>query len=264
MSADVESRILSAKYYDEAYAADEKLADLPFYLDLAQNTRGPVLELGCGTGRILIPIARAGVAIDGVDNSGPMLNRLRRKLESEAASDRKRVSVFEDDMCRFRSQRKYSLVILPFRPLQHMYTVEDQLAALRTAAFHLRDGGRVAFDVYFPKFEKLNSGVGQEILEMEWRPQADQEKLIRRYYRKEGHDKIHQNVHLTFIFRTWHGDKLLAEETEQLTMSYYTYPHLRALFMLAGLEVAEEYGSFSKAPLDNNAEEMIFLLKKAG
>jgi SAM-dependent methyltransferase len=264
MSADVEPRILSAKYYDEAYAADEKLADLPFYLDLAENARGPVLELGCGTGRILLAIARAGVAIDGVDNSGPMLDRLRRKLELEAAPDRERVSVFEDDMRRFRSQRKYALVILPFRPLQHMYTVEDQLAALRTAAFHLGDGGRVAFDVYFPKFEKLNSGVGQEILEMEWRPQADQEKLIRRYYRKEGHDKIHQNVRLTFIFRTWRGDKLLAEETEQLKMSYYTYPHLRALFMLAGLEVAEEYGSFSKAPLDNNAEEMIFLLKKAG
>ena len=111
MSADVESRILSAKYYDEAYAADEKLADLPFYLDLAQETHGPVLELGCGTGRILLAIARAGVAIDGVDNSVPMLNRLRRKLEFEAP-DRERVSVFEDDMRRFRSQRKYALVIL--------------------------------------------------------------------------------------------------------------------------------------------------------
>lgn len=264
MSHGVESRTLSAKYYDEAYAAGGEMPDLPFYLDLAQSMRGPVLELGCGTGRILLSIARAGIAIDGVDSSLPMLDCLRRKLEIEASADRERVSIFEGDMRHFRSQRKYALVIIPFRPLQHMYTVEDQVAALRTAAFHLRDGGLLAFDVYFPKFYKLDSGLGEEILEMEWRPQSDPEKLIRRYYRKESHDKIHQNICLTFIFRTWHGDKLVGEESEGLKMSYYTYPHLRALLMLAGLEITEEYASFSKAPLDNSADQMILVLKKAG
>jgi hypothetical protein len=166
-------------------------------------------------------------------------------------------------MRNFRAQQKYSLVIIPFRPLQHMYKVEDQLAALRTAAFHLREGGVLVFDVYHPRFEKINSNFGQEVLEMEWTDPADPGKVIRRYYRKDSHDKIHQNIRLTFIFRTWQGDELMREETEGLQMSYYTYPHLRALFMLAGLEVREEYGSFSKAPLDNNADEMIFLLKKA-
>jgi len=263
MSDAVESRTLSAKYYDEAYAVDGKLADLPFYLGLAQSTGGPVLELGCGTGRVLLSIARAGIAIDGVDNSLPMLDRLRRKLELEAGHVRDRVSAFEGDMRNFRSQRKYALVIIPFRPMQHMYKVEDQLAALRTAGFHLQDGGLVAFDVYYPKFEKINSSFGQEVLEMEWRDPADPRKVIRRFYRKESHDKIHQSIRLTFIFRTWQGDELVQEETEGLKMSYYTYPHLQALFMLAGLEVKEEYGSFSKAPLDNNANEMIFLLKKA-
>jgi SAM-dependent methyltransferase len=263
MSGAVESRTLSAKYYDEAYAADEELVDIPFYLDLARSTGGAVLELGCGTGRVLLSMARAGIAIDGVDNSRPMLDRLHLKLELEADHVRDRVSVFEGDMRNFRSERKYPLVIIPFRPLQHMYNVEDQLAALRTAAFYLQDGGLLAFDVYHPRFERLNSGLGQEVLEMEWRDPADPSKVIRRYYRKDSHDKIHQNFRLTFIFRTWQGDQLIREETEGLRMSYYTYPHLRALFMLAGLEVKEEYGSFSKAPLDNNAREMIFLLKKA-
>jgi SAM-dependent methyltransferase len=264
MSDVVESRTLLAKYYDEAYAADEELADAPFYLDLARQTGGPVLELGCGTGRVLLAIARAGIAIDGVDNSLPMLHRLRRKLELAPAHERERVRVFEGDMRNFRCQRKYPLIIIPFRPLQHMYTVEDQLAALRTAAFHLQDGGLLAFDVYYPKFDKLYSGFGQEVLEMEWRDPADPRKLVRRYYRKDSHDKIHQNIGLTFIFRSWDGNKLIQEEREALQMSYYTYPHLRALFMLAGLQVKEEYGSFSKAPLDNNAEEMIFVLRKAG
>jgi SAM-dependent methyltransferase len=263
MSDAVESRRVSAKYYDEAYASGENLAESRFYLELARRARAPVLELGCGTGRILLSIARAGVAIDGVDNSLPMLNSLRRKMELEPRSVRERVSVIEGDMRHFRSDRKYGLVIMPFRPLQHMYKLEDQIAALRTAGFHLEDGGLLAFDVYYPKFEKLYSGFGQEVLEMEWRPRSDPEHLVRRYFRKDSHDKIHQNLRFTFIFRTWHGDKLIREETEGIEMSYYTYPHLRALFLLAGLEVAEEYGSFSKAPLDNNAEEMIFLLKKA-
>jgi SAM-dependent methyltransferase len=263
MSDAVESRTLSAKYYDEAYAADEELADVPFYLELARSTCGHVLELGCGTGRVLLSIARAGIAIDGVDNSPPMLDRLRRKLDLEADHVRERVSVFEGDMRNFRSQRKYPLVIIPFRPLQHMYKVEDQLAALRTATFHLLDGALFAFDVYYPRFEKINANFGQEVLEMEWLDPADPGKVIRRYFRKDSHDKIHQSIRLTFIFRTWQGDQLIREETEGLQMSYYTYPHLQALFMLAGLEVKEEYGSFRKAPLDNNADEMIFLLKKA-
>lgn len=263
MSGAAESRTLSAKYYDEAYAADEELVDVPFYLDLARSTGGPVLELGCGTGRVLLSIARAGVAIDGVDSSRPMLDRLRRKLDLEADHVRGRVSVSEGDMRNFRSPRKYALVIIPFRPLQHMYNVEDQLSALRTAAFHLQDGSLLAFDVYYPKFEKINAGVGQEVLEMEWRDPADSGKVVRRYYRKDSHDKIQQNIRLTFIFRTWQGNELIREEAEGLQMSYYTYPHLRALFMLAGLEVKEEYGSFSKAPLDNNSDEMIFLLEKA-
>ena len=121
----------------------------------------------------------------------------------------------------------------------------------------------MAFDVYYPRFERVNAGLGEEVLEMEWRPRDNPELLIRRYVRKNSHHKLTQTFDLTFIFRTWRGEKLISEETEGLRMSYYTYPHLRALFVLAGLEIVEEYGSFSKAPLDNNAPEMIFVLKKA-
>src|SRR6266404_2301393 len=63
----------------------------------------------------------------------------------------------------------------------------------------------------------------------------------------------------TFIFRTYQGQRLVQEETEPVRMSYYTYPHLRALFLLAGLEIVEEYGSFEKTPLNNEAEQMIFV-----
>ncbi|HWX55876.1 MAG TPA: class I SAM-dependent methyltransferase [Verrucomicrobiae bacterium] len=260
MPTGVQSYALSAKYYDQAYAAMTDLTDVPFYLDLAKRIGGPVLELACGTGRVLLPIARAGIAIHGVDNSAPMLVVLHKNLAREAKDVRELVSVFEGDMRTFRANQKYALVTIPFRPLQHMYTVEDQVAALKTAAFHLEDDGVLAFNVFYPLFERLYSGIGQEILEAEWT--AGPGKVVQRYFRKESLDKINQNFSLTFIFRTWQNGKLIQEESEPLKMSYYTYPHLRALFLLAGLEIVEEYGSFARTPLDNDAQEMIFLLRK--
>jgi SAM-dependent methyltransferase len=253
---------ISAKHYDSAYAVKQDLADLPFYGELAKRVGGPVLEIGCGTGRVLLNIAREGIAIDGLDNSSPMLRVLKSRLEREPPSVREKVKLHEGDMRSFRLKQKYPLVIIPFRPMQHMFTVPDQVSALTTAASHLQDNGRLAFDVFFPKFEMIQAGIGQEMLELEWLVDSKPPKTVRRYFRKESFDKIHQNFSATFLFRTYEGDKLVLEETEPLKMSYYTYPHLRALFLLAGLEPVEEYGSFAKAPLDNSASEMIFVLRK--
>jgi hypothetical protein len=86
--------------------------------------------------------------------------------------------------------------------------------------------------------------------------------IVRRYYRKDAVHKIHQIYTVTFLLRTYEGEDLIREESESLSLSYYTYPHLRALFMLTGLDVVEEYGSFGKAPLDNSATDMIFLLQR--
>ena len=261
MSEGAEYRQISAKYYDEAYASKEDLVDREFYVGLAKRIGGPVLELACGTGRVLLAIAREGIAIHGVDISAAMLNVLREKLPREPKDVRELVSVAEGDLRSFRSNQEYPLVIIPFRPLQHMYTVEDQLAALKTAAFHLQDNGILAFDVFYPKFDRVESGIGEEMLEMEWTVEGDPAKIVRRYFRKESFDKINQNFTATFIFRTYDSGKLVQEETEELKMSYYTYPHLRALFLLAELEIVEEYSSFDRAPLANDALQMIFLLR---
>jgi SAM-dependent methyltransferase len=252
----------SAKYYDEAYAVKTDLVDVPFYVDLAKKFGEPVLEIGCGTGRVLLPIARQGIEIQGVDNSLPMLGVLKTHLKHEPREVRRNVQLHRGDMREFRLKKKYPLVIMPFRPLQHMSTVDDQVRALTSATFHLDKNGVFAFDVFFPKFEKMPGGIGEEMLELEWRDSADAGRVIRRYFRKDSFDKINQVFTATFFFRTYEGGKLVKEETEPLTMSYYTYPQLRALFLLAGLEPQEEYGSFDRTPPSNSAEQMVFLLKK--
>lgn len=253
---------LSARYYDAAYAAID-LVDVSFYLDLAREIGGPVLEIGCGTGRVLLEIARSGIEIHGLDQSPAMLEVLKAKLERESLEVRDRVTLHSGDMRSARLNKQFSLVIIPFRPLQHMHTVEDQLAALRTAAAHLGDDGRFAFDVFYPKFDTAFSGIGEERFEMEWPVDGKPGTIIRRFFRKEFIDKIHQSFGGTFLYRTFEGDQLVREETAPLHMTWYMYPQLRALFLLAGLEVVEEYGSFAKAPLDNSGVEMIFVVKKA-
>jgi SAM-dependent methyltransferase len=258
----VRSYSTSAKYYDDAYAAKTDLTDLPFYVDLAKKAAGPVLEIGCGTGRVLLPIARQGIQIYGVDNSLPMLNVLKKHLTHESRAVRQNVRLHRADMRHFRLNRKFPLVIMPFRPLQHMRTVDDQVRALASAAFHLKSDGIFAFDVFFPKFETIPGGIGEENPDLEWRNSSDPARVVRRYFRKESVDKINQVFTATFFFRTFQGDRLVKEETEPLIMSYYTYPHLRALFLLAGLEPYREYASFAGTPLDNSAEQMVFLLKR--
>jgi SAM-dependent methyltransferase len=264
MPAAIDSYNVTAKYYDGAYAAKQDLVDLPFYLELAEQTPGPILEVACGTGRVLLPIARKGIEIHGVDNSRPMLKILENSLAREPRQVRERVTLHEGDMRDFRLGARFPLVIIPFRPMQHMYTVDDQVSALTSAATHLSEGGILAFDVFYPKFDVINTKMGEEVLEFEWSPGADSTEVVRRYFRKESVDKINQIFYFTFIYRTLRAGELILEETEAFKLSYFTYPHLRALFLLAGLKPMAEYGSFAKALLDNSAEQMIFLLRRAG
>src|ERR1043166_9399508 len=101
---------LSAQYYDDAYAVKPDLVDLPFYVELARQIGGPILEMGCGTGRVLLPIAREGIEIDGLDNSPAMLKIFHQQIQNEPEEVRKRITLHEGDMRQFRAQKEYSLV----------------------------------------------------------------------------------------------------------------------------------------------------------
>jgi SAM-dependent methyltransferase len=196
-----------------------------------------------------------------VDNSEPMLKILKQNLAHEKPDVRNKVTLHAGDMREFRLNQKFSLVTIPFRPMQHMFTVGDQVNALKSAAMHVAEGGILAFDVFYPKLDLSQVRIGEERLEVGWSPASQSEAVIRRYVRTESVDKIAQNYSLTFIFRTYRNGQMIAEERDTLKMSYYTYPQLRALFLLAGLEPTAEYGSFDKGPLDNSAQEMIFFLR---
>lgn len=127
--------------------------DLAFFVEAAKESGGPVLEVGCGTGRVLIPTARAGVEIVGLDLSPHMLDVCRKRLRDESADVQSRVRLVQADMRDFELSQAFQLVTTPFRSFQHLTTVEDQLACLKCIQRHLVKGGRLILDVFNPSLE---------------------------------------------------------------------------------------------------------------
>lgn len=137
-----------ARRYDRDYRAIGRLADIEHYVALARQARGPVLELGCGTGRVLLPMARAGATVTGVDPSEAMRRVLLGKLSAESEDVRGRVTVLSGDFLHLPAAGPFALVVAPFRSLQHLGSEHERLAALRAMRAALVPGGLLAFDVF--------------------------------------------------------------------------------------------------------------------
>jgi SAM-dependent methyltransferase len=136
------------RLYDLEY--QDQTEDIDHYVALARRLGGPVLELGCGTGRISLPIARAGVEVDGMDASAPMLESLRERLTAEPAAVRARVHVEEGNFVALAPRRQYPLVLLPFNALHHCMDHRELLGLLDGARRALQPGGTLALDAYLP------------------------------------------------------------------------------------------------------------------
>ncbi|HTJ84216.1 MAG TPA: class I SAM-dependent methyltransferase, partial [Polyangiaceae bacterium] len=121
-----------------------------FYVDRAEQSGGPVLEYGCGNGRILIPTARAGIEITGVDLSDTMLADLERRLADEPRDVRARVTVKKGDMRSLALRKKFALVTCPFNAFLHLYERSDIERFLARVKAHLAPKGRFLFDISVP------------------------------------------------------------------------------------------------------------------
>ncbi len=141
-----------AEFYDRHHGFAE---DIPFYLAYAEENGAPILELACGTGRILLPLAEAGHALHGLDLSENMLRVARDKIAEAGLEDS--VSLTHADMADFDlGEKGFSLAICAFRSFMHLYTQQDQRICLRRLWEHLRPGGLFVVDVYCPNLELLS------------------------------------------------------------------------------------------------------------
>lgn len=138
-----------AEIYDAVFSY--VVEDIPFYVAEAATARS-VLELGCGAGRIAIPIAQSGIDIVGIDSSRAMLTRAQRKATAAAAD---RFTPIHADMRDFTLARKFDLIIIPFRGFLSLLSAEDQIRALNAIKLHLSPGGRLILDIFVPDVNML-------------------------------------------------------------------------------------------------------------
>ncbi|MCB0234494.1 MAG: class I SAM-dependent methyltransferase, partial [Anaerolineae bacterium] len=153
-----------ARFYDLDY--DSFQEDVAMYLGFAERTGGPLLELGCGTGRLLLPLAEAGYEVTGVDMSEQMLAIARAKLDAGDLSDQ--ATLLLADMREVQLEQRYRLAFIAINSFMHLTTMEDQLAALRTWRDALLPGGLLVIDVFNPNPQQLLEADGRVEMQGRW------------------------------------------------------------------------------------------------
>ena len=253
-----EYRGMDAELYD-AYTSVNWGGDIEFYVEEAVKAVGPVLELGCGTGRITIPVAEAGLEIVGLDNSEDMLNIARRKATNLGEDVRSRITLVRGDMRDFSLGRRFNLVMIPFRAFLHLLTVEEQKQALGCIRSHLTDEGRLVFNIFDPNLKIISDHdnylgqalkrdsifkhpeTGNQVIEWESRWYILEEQLI---------DEVR-------IFEEFDGNgKTVSRHYIPSKLRFVYRYEMQNLLELCGYEIEALYGDFKRGGFRHGGEQV--------
>jgi SAM-dependent methyltransferase len=246
----------AARYYDEVYALlRDASGDIGFYRSLARETGGPVLELGCGSGRVLLPIARDGFACTGLDSSRAMLDALARKNPPA------HVRLLEGRMEAFDlGADRFSLIYSAFRAFQHLLTVEEQLSCLAAVRRHLAPGGLFAFDVFAPVLQRI--AILSEPEAEDCRFWKDGEEVVR--FVAVERDPAAQRMDLTFRYERRRPGAPAESEIVPTRMRYFFRYELEHLLARAGFSRIQVFGDFDRRPYDSFSRESVIVASVNG
>ena len=248
--------------------SDDPHFDLAFWQRLIER-RAPrrMLELGCGTGRLTLPLAAAGLAANadfelvGLDLSEPFLAHARDALAAQPEAMRAAVRLEYGDMRSFALADRFDLVVVPFNSLAYLHTRADQLACLRAASAHLAPGGAFAFDLLVPRFDYLAEALHPFPA---MRVDADMSAPapgIERFVRScvDRYDPATQTLSST-LFYDLHRDGGVSERhVGDLAWHMYFPAELEGLLEAAGLDPLERRGGWSGEPMDGGARRYLFV-----
>lgn len=251
-----------ADFYDHVGRYRDR-PDVGFFVDAARAAGSPVLEVGCGTGRVLIPTARAGLEIVGLDSSPHMLSVCRQRMRDEPAAVQSKVHLVQADMRTFELGRRFTLATLPFRPFQHLITVDDQLACLRSIRRHLVIEGALILDLFNPSLEFLvNRPLGEELDEEPEFSMPDGRR-IRRRHRTVAHDREHQVCDFELVYYVTHPSGREERLVHAFRMRYLFRFEVEHLLARTGFEVEHLYADYDKSPFGSKYPgELLFVARK--
>lgn len=236
--------------------------EIDFYVERARASGGPVLELGCGTGRITWPIARAGVPIVGLDIEQGMLERAEAKRHQEATAANNRARFVRGDMSNFSLDDRFALAIIPFRAFLMLLTSEAQEQTLACVRRHLIPGGQLIIDVFDPRYDLLAEEKFTPRREVPAMHDPATGNTISVTVVERVNDRIQQRASERWIFRETAADGVLVNEQEELLEIRWIFRYeMRHLFALAGFIVEEELSDYFGAP-PAYGKEQIWVARK--
>ena len=250
----IKSLYSNPRLYDLMYSQPSGFSTkVGYYLDLAAAAGRPVLELACGTGSILLPIAARGIECEGVDLSSDMLAEARAKFKAEQLS----APLHVGDMANFDLGRRFGLIFIASNSLLHLHSADDIVRCFQSVRGHLDQGGRFAFDVFNPSVRMLADADGTR---REMQRFDDPERGEVRVDVEERYDAVAQVTRGVWYFST-------ESESDFLTVSLEVrsiFPQeLPLLVETGGLRLLERYGDFSYSPFTNDSPHQVCVCEAA-
>ena len=231
--------------------------DIAFYVEEATASGSPVLELGCGTGRILIPMAEAGIDVIGLDAAGDMLSIARTKLAACRPDVQRRAQLVHGDMRDFQLSQRFTLVAIPYRAFLHNLSSEDQLRTLGTIRRHLAANGRLILNVFDPSVRLLAAGRWSRPLrehEDIRHPRTGNRLTVREDFRC---DLERQLVDGAFDYdEVDAAGGVVATTHSPLTLRYVFRYEMEHLLARAGFAVQALFGDFQRGPFRAGGEQI--------
>ncbi len=246
-----------AAFYD--YYAIGLEGDVQFYVEEAKKAGYPVLELGCGTGRVLIPVAEAGITIVGLDRAPAMLSIARQKISRLSVDTQRRIELVEGDMRNFSLGRLFKLVIIPYRAFLHLLTPEDQRQALRCIREHLTADGLLVFNVFDPRLDIIAAHFGPLGAAMKkdsefTHPDTGHRIVV---WDSRQYDPERQTLEQYFIFEELDDEgRAISKTYSPLTLRYVYRYEMHYLLELCGYEIEALHGDFQRGPFRYGGEQI--------
>ena len=261
-------KTIIAEIYDshssEFYDHHAKRGDVQFYVGLATEFGGAALEIGCGTGRLLIPTARAGVCITGLDNSQEMLKICRKKIENESFEVRNRVNLTHGDMRDFSLGSKFSLITIPFGPFNYLVSIEEHIQCLNCLRSHLNETGVLVVDFWYPDLRVLwKSETGAEIVYEKTPFELRDGRNVSWGIRNTSVDYNRQIIQEELFYDVRYPDGHKEQLVYPCSMRYFFRYEVEHLLSRTGYKTESVYAGFDKEPFGTKyPSEMVFVARK--
>jgi len=241
-----------ARFYDLIYHQQRDGVDNDYYLKQVLQTKGKVLEIGVGTGRLFTNALNKGADIYGIDISQPMTDVLFKKLDK---NQHYRISL--QNIIDFNFNFEFDLIIAPFRVVMHLLNKEDQIKALNNVYNHLKTNGKFIFDAFVPDLSQLITGIDNFT---DFEGEYEKGKILRRIVSTKP-DLINQVINITFRLE-WDDNKELRQEVWKVPLRFFFRYELERLVEQSNFQKYKIFGDFLENELNQNSKEFIVICQK--